>query len=152
MEIYTHDFAKLEYIDDYDDFVCNKSEYIEKLGYDKVLELLSNTIIVNEISSISTKLNIISSWIYWLQSVQNSSIVTHDEILEAINTIKIFHLDIVSEYQNSLNKEGVWKYIDKSINDLYIYLNDNNDPDPSLKEICNIADFYTYLNSFKKEQ
>ena len=151
MEIYTHDFTKLEYIDDYDDFVCNKSEYIEKLGYDKVLELLSNTIIIEEISSISTKLNIISSWIYWLQSVQNSSIVTHDEILEAINTIKIFHLDIVTEYQNSLNKEGVWKYINKSINDLYIYLNDNNDPNPSLKEICNIEDFYTYLNSFKKE-
>ena len=138
------DFLDIDYID-YQDYLDNK-ELLNDLQ--NLPQLLVNGTLNCELYSIKKNLNTVTSWYYWLLYSNNyKERVSFYEKLKAICEIETVFLDNSSEYNRSKNKEGIWKYINKTMDDLYNYLDNDSVQNIPLSELCD----YSYFINLKKE-
>lgn len=137
MEIFKDDKTGLEYVD-FEDVLD------EGIEIDNTTKLLINSIILDYIDNVATKLIELDGIIRFLKP----DIFTHDEIVVYRHRLYNLHFDLDSDYSDSHENDGIWKYIDNyTIEDLYKASVDK--PILQLSEIFEDKNFLKNMYSIK---
>ena len=137
MEIFKDDKTGLEYVD-FEDVLD------EGIEIDNTTKLLINGILIDFINDIMRKFIALDSIIRFLEP----DMFTHDEIVVYRYRLYNLYFDLDSEYYDSHENDGIWKYMDNyTIEDLYKASVDN--PVMQLSEIFEDKNFLKNMYSIK---
>lgn len=132
MEIIKNEDLNLEYVD-YEEYLDNND------NLDADIKLIINGIIndkINEVLRIMTSLYCCIELL--VEAPKNNLKITHDEYVVYKYKIRHYQTKLSIEKDNCEDKEGVWKYIDKDIYDVYnINIKRNRDSKYSLDYLLN---------------
>lgn len=136
-----HWLIKLDYVC-WDTYIDHKDDFG---NCDNIEELLLNSNIVSDID------NLYDNMYYTIiaASILTHS-TTHDEFIYYKSRIDLLYNSIYREYEDSKNNNGIWKYIDITIEDLYNdimnYIIKYKEVIPDLLPIIEVLSFDKFFN------
>ena len=144
--IYIDDFTGLEYIE-YQDYI-DHPEYFDDINKEDIIQYILNANILQDLSQIKDYLNLLAGWLHHLEYPNIESMNTHEEITIIKDKILEPFLIISFEYLECKSHKGIWKYIDKTLEDLFNYTFEDSIPGMTLEKL--VSDEY-YNKIFNME-
>ena len=143
MEIFKDEVSGLEYI-------CFDDVLDENIELDDISKLLINSSINEYIHSLMRKFITFNCVIGELKYQEDHNIFTHDEIVIYKAKFKNFYYDLKYEYEESKEKDGIWKYIN-NITIENIYTKSFPYKDLQLVDIFEDDNFYINIMNIKED-
>lgn len=143
MEIFKDEISGLEYI-------CFDDVLDENIELDNISKLLINGSINEYIHSLMRKFITFNCVIGELKYQEDHNIFTHDEIVICKAKFKDFYYDLKYEYDESKEKDGIWKYIN-NITIENIYTKSFPYKDLQLVDIFEDDNFYINIMNIKED-